>query len=483
MRAIREAALARPVVVDEEEGEEQEEDEDDERRRQQRTRAPSSPSPSRFPLPPRGHPCERVFQAEYCMLSLLSASSLPIITLIDGIQMGLGAGLSLAALCSSKGRGVAVAVSSSEEKRTVWAMPEGKIGLFPDVGFLAAGPGLAKKVAANAEEATAKVSPSSSTSSSSPSSSVLPDNDKKYLLFSAEAALLFGLTGARIEGGEALVAGGLASFSVGEKEEEEGSAAALLDKLSCADLSSGGDAAGALFAVAASTAAAAAKAKASSSIAPNSSLLLLEAAAEGGSLRASLRRALDYRSSPSSSSSSSSSSESEKNNSDNDNKELSRALLALRKEWESLSAGGCEAAASALEAWIGKERKEGTTSSASCPLSSALTLRLASDADREEKKASSSSVWSSDPAAALKRQLSREFWPAARLAVSSAFAEGVRATLVEKGKGGPPNWPSYCSSLERIEDSDIDALITAADSSSEVGLDVEGYLARGCLLD
>ena len=154
--------------------------------------------------------------------------------------MGLGAGLSSAALCSSNGKGVSVVT-----ERAIWAMPEGKIGLFPDVAFLASGPGLAEGVAANAREASAAAVVSSSSSSSPP----LPPPSRPSLLFSAEAALLFGLTGARLEGGEALVASGLASFSVSSREGAE----ALLSALARADF--GDDALAALFAAAASAAA------------------------------------------------------------------------------------------------------------------------------------------------------------------------------------------------------------------------------------
>jgi len=414
------------------------------------------------------------------MLTSLSASSLPVLALCDGVTMGLGSGIALAALCSGQGRGVSVVTD-----KTLWAMPEGKIGLFPDVGFLAAAPGLAEKVAENAREA-AKVAVSNSSSSSSSSSKKKQD----LLLFSAEAALLFGLTGARIEGGAALVAAGLASFAVSSSSSEgegggKASAESLLEELARADFS-GGDAAGTLAALAASAAANASVAAASS----HSSLLLLEAAAEGGSLRPSLRRALDE--------GGGGTKENDKNDDDDDNKKLSRALLKLQGEWEALSSQGCEAARSALEAWLGGggggragkaaagEAGRGGASSAapptSCPLSSALTLCLASDAERRKKATSSPSLWSSDPASALREQLSREFFPAARLAVSGAFAEGVRATLVEKGKG-KLSWPSYCSSLAEVEDSDVEALLSPPEGSCPSGLDVEGYRGRGCLLE
>ena len=69
-----------------------------------------------------------------------------------------------------------------------------------------------------------------------------------------------------------------------------------------------------------------------------------------------------------------------------------------------------------------------------------------------------------------------------------AFAEGVRATLVEKGEGERGlRWPSYCSSLEDVEDADVEALLSsggaAAGELGSPGLDVEGYLSRGCVLD
>jgi len=84
VRAIREAALARPVGLEGRGGGGGSEP-------PRHRRRPS------FPLPPRGHPCERVFQAEYSMLSLLSAASFPVMTLVDGVQMGLGAGISFGA--------------------------------------------------------------------------------------------------------------------------------------------------------------------------------------------------------------------------------------------------------------------------------------------------------------------------------------------------------------------------------------------------
>ena len=59
----------------------------------------------------------------------------------------------------------------------------------------------------------------------------------------------------------------------------------------------------------------------------------------------------------------------------------------------------------------------------------------------------------------------------------------MRAALVDKGKGKGLSWPEYCSSLERVEDSDVEALLSSSSDCSSSGLDVEGYLGRGCLLD
>ena len=380
-------------------------------------------------------------------------------------------------------------------------MPEGKIGLFPDVAFLAAAPALAARVAASARGAAAGVDASPSPSPPLPlprSSEGRDPNGAENLLFSAEAALLFGLTGARLEGGEALVAAGLASFSVSSRE---GGAESLLASLASADFGAGAsDASAALFAAAA----AAARARPTPPP-PPTSLLLLEAAAERGSLRRSLRRALDFRAAAEGGKEVGGG---ERGGGGGDGRGLSRALVALRADWEALSKeGGCAAATSALEAWLGGGASASASAEAaagaepgaeapppaSCPLSSALTLRLASDAERERRlsssssSSSSSSLWTSDPAAALRAQLSHEFYPAARLAVSEAFAEGVRATLVEKGKG-LLTWPGSCSSLEAVEDADVEALLAprsaaTAPGSSSGGLDVEGYLSRGCLLD
>jgi enoyl-CoA hydratase/carnithine racemase len=102
VRAIRQAALDDPV--------------------------PASAS-TPWPAPPAGHACETCFQAEYNLLPLLTPPSL---TIMDGVAMGLGAGLAAAAGAGAGGVRVATG-------RTLWAMPEAAVGLFPDVGFAAWG--------------------------------------------------------------------------------------------------------------------------------------------------------------------------------------------------------------------------------------------------------------------------------------------------------------------------------------------------------
>jgi len=65
---------------------------------------------------------DEFYRVEYALDQRLAAFSKPIITFADGITMGSGAGLAF-------GSGLIVAT-----ERTSFAMPETKIGLFPDVG-------------------------------------------------------------------------------------------------------------------------------------------------------------------------------------------------------------------------------------------------------------------------------------------------------------------------------------------------------------
>ncbi len=69
-----------------------------------------------------GREARRFFRTEYRMNELLFRYPKPVVAIMDGITMGGGVGISLP--CR-----VRVAT-----ERTVWAMPEGDIGLFPDVG-------------------------------------------------------------------------------------------------------------------------------------------------------------------------------------------------------------------------------------------------------------------------------------------------------------------------------------------------------------
>ena len=69
-----------------------------------------------------GAEARRFFASEYRMNALLQRYPKPVVAFMDGITMGGGVGVSMPARYR-------VAT-----ERTVWAMPEGDIGLFPDVG-------------------------------------------------------------------------------------------------------------------------------------------------------------------------------------------------------------------------------------------------------------------------------------------------------------------------------------------------------------
>ena len=69
-----------------------------------------------------GVEARRFFRSEYRMNELLFRYPKPVIAIMDGITMGGGVGISMPA---------SIHVAT---ERTLWAMPEGDIGLFPDVG-------------------------------------------------------------------------------------------------------------------------------------------------------------------------------------------------------------------------------------------------------------------------------------------------------------------------------------------------------------
>ena len=69
-----------------------------------------------------GREARRFFASEYRMNELLQRYPKPVTAIMDGITMGGGVGISMPAH------------ARIATERTVWAMPEGDIGLFPDVG-------------------------------------------------------------------------------------------------------------------------------------------------------------------------------------------------------------------------------------------------------------------------------------------------------------------------------------------------------------
>ena len=69
-----------------------------------------------------GVEARRFFTSEYRMNELLFRYSKPVVAIMDGITMGGGVGISMPA---------SIRIAT---ERTLWAMPEGDIGLFPDVG-------------------------------------------------------------------------------------------------------------------------------------------------------------------------------------------------------------------------------------------------------------------------------------------------------------------------------------------------------------
>jgi enoyl-CoA hydratase len=69
-----------------------------------------------------GAEARRFFHTEYRMNELLQRYRKPVVAVMDGITMGGGVGIS------------APARYRIATERTMWAMPEGDIGLFPDVG-------------------------------------------------------------------------------------------------------------------------------------------------------------------------------------------------------------------------------------------------------------------------------------------------------------------------------------------------------------
>jgi len=69
-----------------------------------------------------GREARRFFAAEYRMDELIGRYPKPVVAVMDGVTMGGGVGISRPAR------------HRIATERTLWAMPEGDIGLFPDVG-------------------------------------------------------------------------------------------------------------------------------------------------------------------------------------------------------------------------------------------------------------------------------------------------------------------------------------------------------------
>ena len=353
--------------------------------------APPPPAPP-FPPPPPSHACERVFQAEYALLATLAGSRLPAVCLVDGVWMGLGVGVALAAGGGGGGRGVRVAT-----ERTLCAMPEASIGLFPDVAFAAL--------------SAAHLRPPG-------------------------VGLWMGLTGGRVSGGGASVAAGLATHAL-----PAASLPALTAALEDADLGGGEgtplDLADPGAVAAGRAAAAAALVRVVEGAGGSAGPLPGEDAASASALSAALASVLP--------------------------------LLRPVADWAP-GRGGCSSISSALlealAALDGAARANpaaaaaATGMRAACPLSLALTVRLFAT-----------------PSASLVAQLATELAPAARLAGSPHFAEGVRCALVDRG--AMPAWPPPGASLEGVTDADVEALLAPLPQGGLRAAYWEGLAAPG----
>ena len=366
VRAIRAAALAAPFP-------------------------PSPPSP--FPPPPPYHACERVFQAEYNLLGALASSRLPALSLVDGVWMGLGVGLALSAGgggSGGRGRwGLRVAT-----ERTVAAMPEAAIGLFPDVGFSALAAALEEEEEGGGGGGGGLEG----------------------------LGLWMGLTGGRVVGAGAAVASRLATHGL-----PSSALPAVEAAVERADLGGSGplDLSDPAAVAAARQAAAAALAAAVEGVASAAGPVPGEEAGGQGavftaalaSLLPALRPALEWGGS----------------GGRGGGHSLGEALQAARAGLAAAASGGANPAAAAAVAGL----------AAACPLSLALTLRLFSDARRTRRSFADA--------------LAAELPPAARLAGSPHFAEGVRCALVDRK--AVPAWPGPGSTLETVTDADVDALL------------------------